>query len=247
LLFELTQRARELLQDNFVGAYLQGSFAVGDADRYSDCDFLIPVNGPITTPQESGLRELHREIPGWAGRWSTELEGSYPDRGQLKSLHGLGTPWLYVDRGHQEMQWSTHCNTDVVRWSLRERGITLVGPAPETLVDRVPGEVLQQTMRLLLPRFLDDMLEWTTFDTGWAQRYAVATYCRMLHTLHAGEITSKRAALLWALDALDERWRPLLAQVLADRALQWNDPPRQGSVAATMQFARYVETIAARS
>lgn len=59
LLAELTQRAREILQSNFVGAYLHGSFAVGDADRYSDCDFLIPVHRPITAGQESALRALH--------------------------------------------------------------------------------------------------------------------------------------------------------------------------------------------
>jgi hypothetical protein len=48
LLGELTERAAGILGDNFVGAYLQGSFAVGDADLHSDCDFLIPVRSPIT-------------------------------------------------------------------------------------------------------------------------------------------------------------------------------------------------------
>jgi hypothetical protein len=245
LLTELTQRARDVLQDNFVGAYLEGSFAVGDADEYSDCDFLIPVNGPITADQEAGLRELHREFPHRSGHWCRDLEGAYPDRAQLKSLHGLDVPWLYVDRGHQAMEWSTHCNTDVVRWTLRERGIALVGPDPKTLVDPVPGAVLQETMRRLLPRLLEDLLEWTTFEIAWTQRYMVTAHCRMLHTLHTGEITSKRAALLWALNVLDEQWHPLLVQVMADREHQWDDKPRPGSVAATLQFARYVESFAA--
>jgi hypothetical protein len=48
LLRELSERAAGILGGNFVGAYLQGSFAVGDADLQSDCDFLIPVHGPIT-------------------------------------------------------------------------------------------------------------------------------------------------------------------------------------------------------
>jgi predicted nucleotidyltransferase len=33
----------EILDDNFVGAYLEGSFALGDADIHSDCDFLVVV------------------------------------------------------------------------------------------------------------------------------------------------------------------------------------------------------------
>src|SRR2546425_12563787 len=36
-------RARELLADNFIGAYLQGSFALGDLDEKSDVDFVIAV------------------------------------------------------------------------------------------------------------------------------------------------------------------------------------------------------------
>jgi hypothetical protein len=47
LLRELSDHAAGILGGNFVGAYLQGSFAVGDADLQSDCDFLIPFHGPI--------------------------------------------------------------------------------------------------------------------------------------------------------------------------------------------------------
>ena len=116
LLTGLTQRARSILGTNFVGAYLQGSFAVGGADRDSDCDFLIPVHGPITAEQEDGLQALHRQIPTRPGHWSTALEGSYPDRVQLQALQGMGQPWLSVARGEKQMQWSTHDNTELVRW-----------------------------------------------------------------------------------------------------------------------------------
>lgn len=244
LLVDLVQQARAVLGEDFVGAYLQGSFAVGDADLHSDCDFLIPVRGAITPAQEAGLRRLHDAVPLRGGHWATEIEGSYPDAAQLRDLRGTGAAWLYVDRGHRAMQWSTHCNTAVVRWSLRERGVTLVGPEPRTLVDEVPADLLRATVRRQLPGFLDGLLGWTSFDIAWAQRYAVSTCARMLHTLDSGEVTSKRAALLWALDALDERWRPLLAQVLADRDLPWDDAPRPGSVAAAVEFARYAEELA---
>ena len=63
LLAELVGRAREILGDDFVGAYLQGSFAVGDADLHSDCDFLVPVRRGPDPEQEAALRALHDEIP----------------------------------------------------------------------------------------------------------------------------------------------------------------------------------------
>ena len=40
----LVDGVRERLGDNFIGAYLQGSFAVGDADQHSDCDFIVVLD-----------------------------------------------------------------------------------------------------------------------------------------------------------------------------------------------------------
>jgi hypothetical protein len=74
-------------------------------------------------------------------------------------------------------------------------------------------------------------------DIAWAQRYAVATSCRILHTFSEGRVTSKKAALLWAkghLD-LDPQWSDLIQQVLDDRCLGWDPqaPPRPGRVEQT--------------
>lgn len=242
LLGELTERAAGILGDNFVGAYLQGSFAVGDADIHSDCDFLIPVHGPITPAQEAGLRAMHDEIPTRPGHWTTELEGSYPPLDELRTLDGLGRPWLYIDHGWRRMQWSTHCNTEVVRWSLRECGIVLTGPEPRQLVDPVPPEVLRARMREHARTFLPDLRSWISLDIAWAQRYAVTTLCRM-HTYEEGRVTSKKAALHWAADHLDPPWSGLAGQALADRQLGWDpdEPPRPGSVPQTLAFVEYTQ------
>jgi predicted nucleotidyltransferase len=243
LLRELTERAAELLGDNFVGAYLQGSFAVGDADMHSDCDFLIPVHGPITPDQEVGLRALHDEIPTRPGHWTHHLEGSYPDKHELRTLAGLGRPWLYIDHGWRELQWSTHCNTEVVRWSLRECGVTLAGPDPAELVDPVPREALVARMRDNARTFLPDLCSWTSLDIAWSQRYAVTTLCRILHTFDEGRVTSKKAALIWARGNVDPRWSDLIRQALDDRRRGWDPhaPPRPGAVEQTLAFLEYVQ------
>ena len=44
VLREFVTQVRNVLGANFIGAYLQGSFAVGDFDIYSDVDFLILTN-----------------------------------------------------------------------------------------------------------------------------------------------------------------------------------------------------------
>jgi predicted nucleotidyltransferase len=53
VLGELVDSVQEVLSANFVGAYLQGSFAVGDFDLHSDVDFII------VTEEELSEKEVH--------------------------------------------------------------------------------------------------------------------------------------------------------------------------------------------
>lgn len=168
VLVELTARAMEILGENFVGAYVQGSFAVGDADLYSDCDFLIPTHEPITADHEAGLRALHDEIPTRDGHWFRHLEGSYPVARELRTLDGLGKEWPYIDHGSRQLQFSTHCNSEVARWSLRECGVTITGPNPKTLVDEVTARILRDKMRQYALTILPDLYTWATFEVAWA-------------------------------------------------------------------------------
>ena len=243
LLLEVVARVDEILGDDFVGAYLTGSFALGAADLHSDCDFLVVVAHRPTRAHERALRELHDEVPTRPGYWSRNLEGSYAPSPDLATLAALDEQWLYIDRGWREMQWSTHCNTEESRWTLRERGITLAGPDPQELVAEVPEDVLRRRMRPLIENFLPDLFSWITFETAWAQRYAVTTLCRMLYTLESGKVISKPAALEWARDELTPEWHDLIQQALDDRARGWDpdDPPRPGSAEATTAFAEWAK------
>ena len=249
LLGELVRCGESILGDDFVGAYLTGSFALGAADIHSDCDFLVVAADAVTPAQERALQEFHAEIPTRSGHWTRNLEGSYAPRADLETLAALDNPWLYVDRGWREMQWSTHCNTEVVRWTLREHGLTLAGPDPREFVGEVPADALRARMRVLVRNFLPDLFTWTSFDIAWSQRYAVETLCRMLYTLDTGEVTSKRASLEWARQALTSAWYDLIQQVLDDRAIGWDpdDAPRTGSIEATIAFADYAKERAAES
>jgi hypothetical protein len=231
LLRDLVGHVTWILDDNLLGVYLQGSFAVGDADIDSDCDFLVVTHHSVTPAHEAALRDLHREIPTRPGHWAHHLEGSYPPKDELRGLDGLGRAWLYIDHGWQEMQWSTHCNSEVVRWSLRERGVTLVGPDPHDLVDEVGAEVLRAKMQDYAVSFLPDLYSWINFEIAWAQRYAVATLSRILYTLDSGQVASKRASMLWAIDHIDPTFGPLIQQAVDDRHLGWvpGEPPRPGT------------------
>lgn len=243
LLIQLVTTARNILGDHFIGAYLQGSFAVGDADLHSDCDFLIFINEQLTDAQELELRRLHDEIPTREGHWTHHLEGSYPVASEFKTLERLDAKWLYIDHGWREMQWDTHCNNCWARWSLREKGITLIGPDPKTLVDPIPTEIMRAEARKLLVNIVEDTHSWMPPTIAWGQRYMVTTACRMLYTLTTGEVTSKAYSLDWAADHLDSRWLGLLKQVKEDRELGFdeNTRPREGRLQETYSFVKYIQ------
>lgn len=59
---DLAIGAHEALADNFCGAYLQGSFALGYADEYSDVDFLVVTKGELTASEQGALQALHQRL-----------------------------------------------------------------------------------------------------------------------------------------------------------------------------------------
>ncbi|HEX8870712.1 MAG TPA: aminoglycoside adenylyltransferase domain-containing protein, partial [Lentzea sp.] len=105
--------------------------------------------------------------------------------------------------------------------------------------------VLRSTMRADLPVLWEGIKSWAPMDVAWTQRYLVAQYCRTLYTLHTAEVTSKRGALEWGLKMLDQRWHPLIEQVIGDRDLGWDADaaPRPGSMEQTWAFAAYCELL----
>jgi predicted nucleotidyltransferase len=113
------------METNLVGAYLTGSFALRAGDAASDCDFLVVTTARVGDEHEHALRELHGEILDWPSYWAYNLEGSYAPKADLQTLAALGQPWLYVNRGARELEWSAHCNTEDVRWVLRKRPLVL--------------------------------------------------------------------------------------------------------------------------
>jgi len=223
--------------------YLVGSFALGDADEHSDCDFLVVVREPPSGLRERAVRDLWSELPRRPGKWTHDLEGSYALLSDLADNDSTGRPWFYVDHGHTTLAWDDHCNREVVRWTLREHGVTLAGPEPRSFTAAVPASLIRDRMRRDLPTLLGDIRSWAPAEVAWTQRYVVATYARVLYSLVTGEVASKRGALEWAPTALDPRWAPLLTQVRDDRALGWDpdDPPRPGSWEEASAFARWCE------
>jgi hypothetical protein len=218
VLDNLAERVRSILGETLAGVYLKGSFALGSGDIHADVDFLVATYRRLDAAQEANVRELHRMLPDQAEHWAHVLEGSYA------SLHGLreradpSTPWLYVDNGNRDMEWSPHDNTEVFRWVLHNRAIAVHGPAAATLIDDVPSVVLRREAATLAVRRMQDIAgDMDYLRNGWGQPHEVLTRCRLLFTATNAEVIGKVDAARWAKEVVPEEWHDLIDHAIADR------------------------------
>jgi predicted nucleotidyltransferase len=241
VLEELVTSVRTILGESFCGAYLQGSFAVGDADAHSDVDFVIVTDGEVSTEQLTALQAMHERIYALETPWAQHLDGSYIPRDSLRRLDPPRRRFLYLDNGSRELVWDDHCNNQVVRWSLREHGVVLDGPDPKSLVDPVSEDELRDEVLALMPEWEKWAKELSSMSRR-AQGLLVLSYCRMLHTLDVGRVTSKREAGEWALGALDPEWSGLVRRALDDRPDPWlkvREPADPEAVERSLAFVDY--------
>jgi hypothetical protein len=272
VLGELVTTTQAILGDNFCGAYLQGSFAVGDADAYSDVDFVVVTHTGIGDDHLPALGAMHARFPTLGIYWAKHLEGSYIPKGVLRRPDPSCAPFLYVDNGSPYLEWSHHDNTAVVRWALREYGIVLAGPDLASRMDVVTEDELRSEIRRTMRERAQDLRVDTSSPdkppsawlqqhgaelaaqypegvsgtpwSAWLQPHVVLSYCRMLHTLHTGRVGSKLAGGHWALSELDGRWAALIQRALDDQPDPWGRVHRPADPALVAETWVFIGLIA---
>jgi hypothetical protein len=254
VLDRFTAGAENALKENFVGAYLIGSLATGDFDRDSDVDFLIVTNVELSDAELRSVQALHIEIHDLDCYPAKHLEGSYISRGLLTRPDLVGVqPLWYVDNGSTLLQRSVHDNRWHVRWILRERAVTLMGPSPETLIppvsmDELRAEMLTSISRLKIHFVSEIGKPLAYFNTRFGQSFAVLTCCRVLHGFQTGAGQSKRSSVLWAAQSLETEWRELIAQAWAERkgvrfGAKIRQPAKVELLQETARFITYAQNV----
>ncbi|HET7138190.1 MAG TPA: aminoglycoside adenylyltransferase domain-containing protein [Gaiellaceae bacterium] len=240
VLEELVAGVQRALPQNLRGVYLLGSFALGDADEHSDVDFLVATERALSAREQEELQALHGRIFDLPVAWAQHLEGSYVPAAVLRRLDRERRPLFFLDNGARELVWHAHCNTALTRWTLREHGVALAGASPASVALPVDPDDLRAEARRKLQETADWAREARGELTRWEQPYMVLSCCRMRYTLAHGRLASKREAGRWALEALEERWHPLIRAALEDRADPWqrvHQTAPAAMVAETTAFA----------
>ena len=241
LLNELFESIQSILKAHFIGMYLDGSLASGGFDQDSDVDFLVVCDIDISGDLFSELQAMHDRIARIDSPWAIQLEGTYISLAGLRRFDPAHALHPNIERGEGERLKMVQLNQtwNVHRYILRERGITLAGPVPKTLVDPVLPAQLEQAMLLNLSGWAEHLLEDPAqMKFRGYQSYIVLSLCRILYTLQNHDVVSKASAADWAMKMLGERWIPLFESALDGRQHS-NRDASPGEVAGTLDFIRY--------
>lgn len=240
LLVVLLARVQAILREKLVGFYLYGSLSSGDFEpESSDVDFLVVTSEELGEKILAELGAMHAEIAASGLPYATRLEGSYIPTTALRryDLQNASHPTIGVDWGFQLGEHKS--NWIIERQIVREHGVRLYGPSPDTLIDSIPSQELKKAVCEMLMGFWQAQLaqpEW--LRPRDYQAFAVLTMCRALYTLNQGTVTSKPKAASWAIQTLAASWRPLI-----ERALTWRHQHELDDLADTLAFIRFAVTV----
>lgn len=203
------------------GLYLHGSLGFGEwYDGRSDIDFVAVLTQRPEAVADL-LREVHARVAetfpwppfdGFHLTWDDLARPSYdcPD-----------VPCTQAGYFHEEGRLDVH----PVTWhELAGHGVAVRGPEP--------GQVDIWTDQAELRRFTHDNLRSYWLEQAEslrrfpaeAGRSDIVAWCvlgvsRLHHLLARNTLTSKLGAGRYALDAFDERWRPIITEAMSIRAL----------------------------
>lgn len=239
MLQELLERAQAILKDHFIGMYLDGSLASGDFDQDSDIDFVIVTDEDVTEVYFSALQAMHARLATLESAYAVQLEGSYISRHALRRYDPLHALHPNIERGAgEQLKMAHHGDAWVIHRSiLRACGITVLGPAPQTLIDPISPADLRQAMLPILSSWATHIRQTPTqIKQRGYQSYIVLSLCRMLYTLQHGAVVSKPVAARWAQATFGEQWAALI-----ERA--WDGRHNPGSAASSEDVNRTVAFI----
>jgi streptomycin 3"-adenylyltransferase len=218
---ELVAGLRAVLGAGLVGVYLHGSLAMGSFTlERSDIDVLAVTAEPLTADERRALATVLLRVSN-APR---PIEISVLSRGDLH-------PWRYPPpyQFHYSEDWRDRTRTalaadDPTAWDsppepptdpdlaahitvTRARGIVLAGEPIAAVFPLVPPADYRAAI-------VDD------FAWAYARReadpvYFVLNTCRVLATVHDGQVRSKVEGAAWALDTLPTMFHRLIGAALA--------------------------------
>ncbi|HEY3341316.1 MAG TPA: aminoglycoside adenylyltransferase domain-containing protein [Anaerolineae bacterium] len=236
VLQKLLSSVQGALGTYFTGMIVHGSLANGDFNPHcSDIDVLVVTTVELPPGMLPALRAMHAALTSSGMPWAAEMEVSYIPQRALRRFDpaNCNHPALRID-GSFEVD-GHDAGWIIQRHIIREKGLVVAGPAPQTLIDPVtPGELRGAQIELLREWWAPQLRDPALLRSSEYQAYAVLTMCRALYTLQYGAVTTKPGAARWAQQILGEPWAALI-----QRAAAWRRGMPMDDLPGVLDFIRY--------
>lgn len=236
----LLSKHKELLGERLVGMYIFGSLVTGDFDYdISDLDMVAVTSEDISEKDLEKLKKIHEDIANENKNWTDRIEVGYISKEKLRRYDPNYRQAL-ISPGEPLHLRTVGKDWIINRHVLREKGIALYGPSPETLIAPITKEEFKQAIRELTQEWNEWITHLDKMRPRKYQAYSILTMCRNLYAFRNGEVLSKTEAAEWAKKELPE-W-----SLLIDNAIQWRKDWRNeqvdhdSTIPETMRFLHFV-------
>jgi len=144
--------ALEPLRSHFYGIYLYGSIGLGAFEELeSDIDIVALTHGEWTTPELAQLNALHTQLFG-THQLARRLEVLYIPLQYLGKCDREIAPYPTIRHGEFSPVGYGNLNS-ITWWTVKNKGIRLLGPERSTLPIEVTWQDVLETMRDTLDGF----------------------------------------------------------------------------------------------
>ena len=238
LLDILLSRMQAILDKKLVGLYLDGSLVIGDFDPYiSDIDLVAALSADIDDREFEELHKMHTDFANEHEEWDDRIEVCYISLAALNAVRSLTSTIVNISPGEPFHRRESSKEWLLSWYLVREKSVTLFGPAAKTIIDPISKEEFMQSVK-------DHAKSWGEWihemHTRKGQAYVVLTMCRALYACEKGEQVSKKRAAIWAQKELPE-WSQLIQNALAWReAWRDEDVDHEVTYPETVQFVMFV-------
>jgi|SRR5450755_846997 len=238
LLEQLLSGIQKILGKKLAGLYVYGSLVTGDFEKQSsDIDLLAATSSDIDEKEAETLQKMHHDFADKQKEWDGRIEVAYLSVTALKTFKIRQSKMAIINPG-EPFHVKEAGNDWVMNWyTVREKGMALFGPSPNTLIDPISKEELIQAVQAYARLLNERMHDMPTRRSG--QAYTILTMCRVLYTSQKGEQVSKKRAALWAEKEFSQ-WASLIQNALIWREA-WRDEQvdHDATLPETQQFVRF--------
>jgi len=224
--------------------HVVGSIALHEFnERFSDIDFIIILERPVSKIDLDSLRAIHKTIEKDFPK--SKLSGSYIQANDPGRFEHEMQPHPYYQDGILYEQGYFEINS-ITWWVLKNHGLAIRGMVATELPFTVDWDLLVTKTKENLNSYWKS---WTTRPdalfallSDWGIQWTVLGVLRQFYTLRENSITTKLRAAEYALTCVPQRWHPLIREAMEIRESRRKQQYRSRIVRMvdTVKFLKYI-------